>query len=66
MPIYEYECKDCREPFELFVRSMNAPLKAVCPKCGGEHVQREVTAASALGLSTSSSSASASSCAPSG
>jgi putative FmdB family regulatory protein len=67
MPIYEYECKDCREPFEVFVRSMAAPIKAVCPKCGGEHVQRGVTAASALGVSTGSSLASSSSsCAPSG
>ncbi|MBI5305367.1 MAG: zinc ribbon domain-containing protein [Chloroflexi bacterium] len=66
MPIYEYECKDCREPFEVFVRSMSARVQAVCPKCGGEHVQREVTAASALGMSGAAASASVSSCAPSG
>lgn len=65
MPIYEYHCEDCREPFELFVRSMKAPTTAVCPKCGSEHVEKKVSAASALGGSSESFSAS-SSCAPSG
>lgn len=65
MPIYDYECKDCREPFELFVRSVSAPVQAVCPKCGSEHVKRGVSAAATLGASMASS-ASASSCAPSG
>jgi len=67
MPIYEYECKDCREPFEVFVRSITAPVQSVCPKCGSEHVQRGVSAAAMLGMSTSASaSAVASACAPSG
>jgi putative FmdB family regulatory protein len=66
MPIYEYECKDCREPFEVFVRSMRASVDAVCPKCGSQHVEKEVTAASAVGLGASAFASSAASCAPSG
>ncbi len=67
MPIYEYHCDDCKEPFDLFVRSVNAAVKAVCPQCGSEHVEKAVTAASALGLGNASSFASsAASCAPTG
>lgn len=66
MPIYEYECKECREPFEVFVRSMRASVDAVCPKCGSQHVEKEVTAASALGMSGAAFASTAASCAPSG
>ncbi|MDE3090622.1 MAG: zinc ribbon domain-containing protein, partial [Chloroflexota bacterium] len=44
MPIYAYHCDDCKEPFELFVRSVSAPVQAVCPKCGSAHTEKEVTA----------------------
>ncbi|MBM3128418.1 MAG: zinc ribbon domain-containing protein [Chloroflexi bacterium] len=63
MPIYEYYCDDCKKPFEVFVRSISAPVTPVCPACGGRHVEKEATAASAIGLSNAASSAS---CAPSG
>lgn len=66
MPIYEYRCDDCQEPFELFVRSVSHPPKAVCPQCGSEHVEKEVSAVSALGGSANSLSSAASACAPSG
>ncbi len=67
MPIYEYYCDDCKKPFEVFVRSINTPVKPVCPDCGGQHVEKEATAASAVGLSGAASfSASSVSCAPSG
>lgn len=68
MPIYEYYCEDCKEPFELFIRSMNAKVNAICPTCGGEHVEKEVTAAAALGVGGDGLSlgSSASACAPSG
>ena len=68
MPIYEYYCGDCKEPFEIFVRSMSAKIEAACPKCGGQHVQKEVSAAAALGIGGEGAmlGAAASSCAPSG
>lgn len=67
MPIYEYFCDDCQKTFEVFVRSINTPVTPVCPDCGGQHVQKEATAASAVGVGGASVSASNSaSCAPSG
>lgn len=68
MPIYEYYCDDCQEPFEVFVRSISTRVEPVCPKCGSVHVEKEVSAAAALGMGGDGFSlgASASSCAPSG
>ncbi len=66
MPIYEYYCDDCKKPFEVFVRTMKTPTQVACPDCGGEHVEKEVTAASALGMTTVGAGASAAACAPSG
>ena len=69
MPIYSYYCEDCKEPFDLFVRSITAKVEAVCPTCGGKHVEKEVTAASALGGGSdgfSYSSSSSSSCSTGG
>jgi len=40
MPIYEYECRDCGEKFEMF-RSINSSDSEIkCPKCGVENAQR--------------------------
>ncbi|MBI4787586.1 MAG: zinc ribbon domain-containing protein [Chloroflexi bacterium] len=66
MPIYEYHCEECREPFELFVRLVSNPPTAVCPQCGSEHVEKGVSAVSTLGSSSSGFSSSDASCAPSG
>ncbi len=66
MPIYEYHCGDCDEPFELFVRSVTAPTQAVCPKCGGEHVEKQVAAFAAVGMGSSNFTSSPASCTPSG
>ncbi len=64
MPIYEYHCQDCKQPFEVFVRSISKPPSAVCPECGSEHVEKDVSSVSAVGGDVSFSSAA--SCAPSG
>ncbi|ABF39039.1 type I antifreeze protein [Candidatus Koribacter versatilis Ellin345] len=42
MPLYEYECKQCRERFEKIQKFSDEPEK-VCPKCGGE-VERLLSA----------------------
>lgn len=34
MPVYEYECKDCREIFEVQQKMADAPLTD-CPSCEG-------------------------------
>ncbi|MCL4395346.1 MAG: zinc ribbon domain-containing protein [Chloroflexi bacterium] len=66
MPIYAYHCKDCEEPFELFVRSVSATVQPVCPKCGSEHVAKEVSAVSTVGAGGGGGAPSAAACAPSG
>ncbi|HVR38081.1 MAG TPA: FmdB family zinc ribbon protein [Thermoanaerobaculia bacterium] len=35
MPLYEYECKQCRERVDI-LQKMSDPPYAHCPKCGGD------------------------------
>lgn len=35
MPIYEYECKKCRERFEYIQKFSDDPIEE-CEKCSGE------------------------------
>lgn len=35
MPVYEYECKDCKKVFEVYQKMSDAPI-ASCPDCKGE------------------------------
>jgi putative FmdB family regulatory protein len=35
MPIFEYVCEDCRQPFEKLIQRDE---KVQCPGCQGEHV----------------------------
>ena len=35
MPTYEYECKKCKDKFEIFQNITAEPLKK-CPKCNGK------------------------------
>ena len=41
MPLYEFQCTDCKDDFEELVRSSAAVAEVKCPHCGGEHVQAE-------------------------
>ncbi|NLX19946.1 MAG: zinc ribbon domain-containing protein [Desulfobulbus sp.] len=34
MPVYEYECGECKKIFEIQQRIADAPV-SVCPECGG-------------------------------
>jgi putative FmdB family regulatory protein len=40
MPVYEFECKTCGEPFDLFVRSMKDMEDLKCPECGSAELER--------------------------
>jgi putative FmdB family regulatory protein len=40
MPIYEYDCGDCRRRVSLLVRSFAAAAEAACPRCGGRGLTR--------------------------
>ena len=66
MPIYEYECPDCRERFEKLVRSSASADGVACPTCG-RAARRLVSVFASIGFSTAGSSGSSSaSCAPTG
>ena len=41
MPIYEYECRDCRHDFELLVHAGTSP---VCPSCRSVSLQKRISA----------------------
>jgi len=68
MPIFEFICTDCNEPFEELVRSANSVDEVVCPTCGSVHINKMIStfASKVAGTSSSSFNSSASSCAPSG
>jgi putative FmdB family regulatory protein len=40
MPIYEYDCADCRRRVSLLVRTFSAAADVACPRCGGTHLTR--------------------------
>ena len=47
MPIYEYECKDCKHTFEQLVfQNDRTPVR--CPRCKSENVTRLMSASYSL------------------
>ncbi len=48
MPIFDFRCSECSKTFELLVRSTTVP---VCPSCGSEAVEKQVSAPAAPGQS---------------
>ena len=40
MPIYEYECRDCRRRLSLLVLTPSSASTPRCPRCGGESLTR--------------------------
>ncbi len=40
MPIYEYECHDCRRRVSLLVRSLSTTVPPACPRCGSTALTR--------------------------
>ncbi len=49
MPIYEYQCEDCKTPFEVFIRSVTHLPQVECPECGSERVEKQVSSVSGSG-----------------
>ena len=43
MPIYEYTCDDCGRLTSVFLKSMNAKMKAACSQCGGKKLSRTLS-----------------------
>lgn len=40
MPLYEYECTDCHNHFELLVREQTL---LACPKCESTHLEKQLS-----------------------
>lgn len=49
MPIYEFECLDCRTRFEELVRRATDLPEVRCPACDGAELQRLMSAPAAGG-----------------
>ncbi|MEZ5653852.1 MAG: zinc ribbon domain-containing protein [Burkholderiaceae bacterium] len=41
MPIRDFVCEDCHQPFEKLVRSGDQPS---CPACGSSHLKQQLSA----------------------
>jgi len=45
MPVYDYVCLDCHEPFEVVLTlTEHDKEKVTCPKCKGKNVEQEAAA----------------------
>lgn len=42
MPIYDYECRECRNKFEEFARITDPPAPC-CPACKSENISRLIS-----------------------
>lgn len=56
MPLYEYRCPACQGRFELIQHLGANAAETVCPACGGQHVERQLStfAVASGGASTAS------------
>jgi putative FmdB family regulatory protein len=62
MPIYEYQCQQCGEPFEVFVRSISKTVEPECPNCGSTDTRKGVSSFASHGAGGSSAGASSAAC----
>ena len=67
MPIFEFDCDECGEPFEKLVRSTSKD-KVACPTCGSTRVKKKLSAFAAKmsGGSSASSRSDSGSCSTGG
>jgi putative FmdB family regulatory protein len=67
MPIYEYECNRCGEPFEKMVRYSEADQLPACPKCASKDTHKKMSVVVSFGTSgLGAASSTGSSCGSSG
>jgi putative FmdB family regulatory protein len=43
MPIYDFTCRECREPFEKLVRGDADIATLTCPKCSSSKVEKLIS-----------------------
>lgn len=57
MPLYEYDCPGCGQPFEKRVRMSEADNAPPCPNCGNKHARRKLSRIAIKGQTASASGA---------
>ena len=63
MPLYEFDCEECEQPFDKLVRMSFSIQEVTCPTCGSHKVTKRVSAIAARSSGEGSfSSASAAAC----
>jgi putative FmdB family regulatory protein len=54
MPIYEYECRSCKERFELLQKMNEDNSRIRCPRCNADRPQRVLSTFSSGSAGSSS------------
>jgi putative FmdB family regulatory protein len=49
MPLYEYECKECKIVFELLRRASDEDKGLTCPRCGAPDPSRLISSFCSIG-----------------
>lgn len=44
MPLFEYQCRDCSQVFEVFTQRRELSAVPKCPTCGQKNVERVLSA----------------------
>jgi len=66
MPLYEFECTQCHEPFEELVRASQTISEVTCPNCGSRKVKKKLSTFAAKVTASGGGVAAAPVCAPGG
>lgn len=64
MPLYEYICNDCGQPFEKMMRFSEANQIPVCPTCSGSDTRKKISLFASSGNVVTTSTASSCSSSP--
>lgn len=55
MPLYEYVCNDCGQPFEKMMRFSELNQSPSCPTCASINTRKQISLFASSGSSSSSS-----------
>jgi putative FmdB family regulatory protein len=58
MPIFEYQCKECKNVFEIYMKHFAQDEATVCPYCHAEDIERKLSTFSSQSDGKSANSAS--------
>jgi len=67
MPIYEFQCNDCKSDFEKLVRRISAIDEVSCPECNSLDVNKKLSIfSSKVAGASQSATSNAGACSPGG